>query len=154
MRMEKLYKISFFILLILNVALLYFSFSHTGPPRGHIDDPNSLKERIVEELGFDHTQETRFLQLANGHRDEMTILIREQKELAQHYFRLLKQDDQEGEKERISKAIQLLEAKKLEVTYSHLEEVKQLCTAEQKEAFSDLVEMITQTLMRKNPPKK
>lgn len=156
MKMQQVYKLGFFALILLNAVVLYVLISPPPHPRGFPprqgQGKHPLMEKICQHLSFDDQQKTQFYQLADAHRDQMNQLNQEKNEFLQAYFALLNDNAQaETAQPILSQQITTLEAKKLGITYAHLADVRQLCTKDQQKLFPEIVKMVMNAILNDSP---
>ncbi|MEO1653482.1 MAG: periplasmic heavy metal sensor [Bacteroidota bacterium] len=141
----KFYKIGFFTVLILNIALLILILilPIIAPP-----PPRPMMPRVLRELKLDRQQRAQFHLLAKEHHQSMKELRREIRSQLQDYFAGLKENEVDKRAEALEK-IKKLETERLAITYAHFEDIKSLCRPEQLEGFPRIVD---QALHLISPP--
>lgn len=143
---NKAYRIGFFVLLVINVALVMFFISMPKPP----SPGANIMEEVSSKLGFNEEQKNRFVAMAKLHREQMMALNKQERELTRKYFSHLRQEDQEGQLQDLVNSIQTVQESKLKLTYNHFEEVKTICNADQIAHFDDLLDDIMRVLTGEN----
>lgn len=150
-----LYKIGFFSLLILNIALIVFLISrrpfHRLPP--HNGQPPFMQEAI-ETLQLKDEQIAEFQALAKEHGEEMKALQTKQTEAIARYFETLKDESQAAESENLLNAIKDLETEKVTHTRKHFEDVKNILNDDQLKNYPMFVDRAIEALLgnSKNAP--
>ncbi len=135
----KIYKIGFFVLLAINVAVVSVIVVKR-PGRHH--ERGDIRERLSNQLGFDDSQKATFMERAQMHRDKIRMLEKKERELVKAYFNHIQNPDSTRSKESILSQIQDIKADKLQSTFDHFESIKEICTEEQQvnfEAFMNKV---------------
>ncbi|GAB5409305.1 MAG: hypothetical protein BalsKO_16700 [Balneolaceae bacterium] len=144
----KLYITGLAIMLILNGVLIFLLLQNTdGPPKKRGNN-ESLKEKISQQLQLTNDQVKAYEILSKEHQKATKNIERKQKDLARAYFSQLKESDPDS----VFLSSQLLElqtldAQKIALTYSHFEDLKRLCTNEQKAKFEKIVDEILLVLL-------
>ena len=75
---NSVYRIGFFIMLLVNIALLVFILSKPKAPR-HSQRRIALRDQIPKKLDFDESQKAEFEKLAQNHRGFMLEIKSEEK---------------------------------------------------------------------------
>lgn len=150
---SKFYKISAIALLLINIAAFTFFFlskpSHKeGPPKNH-----DFRIEVVDILGLNEKQENKFIESVERHKDMMHRISEKQSRLMESYFRGLTGVSESVNNEEILDMHCRLEQEKIEQTYLHFKEIKQLLTPDQKEKYKKFLERATDVLLTKNHPK-
>lgn len=145
---NKVYKIGFISLLVLNILLTLVIWRGPKPPLQGGGDAD-FKNRISEDLGLSEEQEEKYFASAMVHQQEMSALQQNHRKLVKEYFDFLKLSDvDEKEKKEKLEAIAKTESRKAEITFKHFEELKAICNEEQQEAFENIVKNLQQVLVR------
>lgn len=157
MRKLKFYKVATVLLLTLNIAMvaLYMFFD---PKPSHHRSGNALQSQIVSALLLDDRQEEAFRMFAKQHRDEMDALSHDQQSLLTTYFNVLIEPSEGSKKDSLLVQFQELERQKLQVTYQHFEDIRDLLSVEQIPLFNSVMHEIISGLLRSpdkspSPPK-
>lgn len=143
---NKAYRIGFFALLVINVALVLFFVSMPKPP----SQGANIMEEVSSKLDFNEEQKNRFVAMAKLHREQMMALNKQERELTREYFSHLRQENQEAKLQDLVNSIQTVQESKLKLTYDHFEEVKTICNADQIAHFDDLLDDIMRVLTGEN----
>lgn len=163
MRAINAYKVGFVVLVIANIihAFLFFRKPERPPFRrdaqlGRMERQAGLMEKISNQLDLNEEQQTRYFELAQLHRGAMTELEKKQKGLIASYFDNLKSDQPDSVAvASILSQLQTIEGRKLSLTYSHFEELKAICTDDQKAQFESIMGEVIAVLIgtpEKLPP--
>lgn len=130
------------------------------PPRPPINNVKAnFMPKAVEILKLDASQQASFKELAEIHNKEMEMLNKKQLQLLQSKFEnLLNSEQNESLKDSLNTALVLIEKDKIETTYQHFNDVKNLLTAEQQDNFEPFMKQALEILLVKNiknrpPPK-
>ncbi|WP_339926253.1 hypothetical protein [uncultured Cyclobacterium sp.] len=145
---NKIFKIGFFCLLIINGVLAFVMLNHPRPPFSRPQEKGALMFKISNELNLSESQKKSFFISAENHQKGMAMIEEQQKELVKEYFEFLKMPvvDEVARAEKLN-AVALKEAEKIDMTYAHFEELKNLCKEEQKEAFNEIISEVQQVLL-------
>jgi periplasmic protein CpxP/Spy len=136
----KYWKIFAFILIALNIALIVFLL--LGPPQGRHPgqkEDGAPGSYLVEKLKFNAQQESAFDKLKKAHHEKIMELKEEGNKLRKSFFDGLTSDSISSSKDSIVNKIAENQKQIELVTYNHFEEVKKLCTPEQKITFNDII---------------
>lgn len=148
MKQLQFFKIGFWLLLGMNIILASVAIlGHINRPQRPVGKPD---RGILRTLQFDDQQQKAFRHLADAHREDMIHIQRKSKELVKGYFRTLTSKD-EGEKALLLDEIEALEKQKLTITYSHFEDLRDLCREDQLVHFSKALDGAVQQILGNNP---
>lgn len=144
----KYWKLFSIILIILNLALIFFLVAGPlrKPPR--MDREGNPGNYLTEKLKFTEQQKTEFDKLREAHHDSVKSLKERGKELREKFYDGLKSNTEN----KITDSLSLMIAenqKQIElVTYQHFKDVKQLCTDEQKTIFNNIIQDVIEQMGR------
>lgn len=124
MNKELIYKISILILLALNLLQLT-SFLLMPKHRHHPGE--DFKNEVVKMLDLDEQQKDSFFSSAEKHRESMTLLVNQQKELTRQYFN--KASDS------VLQKINLIETEKILITEVNFKEIQNILKPNQQDKF-------------------
>ena len=141
----KNWKIFAFILIALNIILIVLLILGRPPHRQGGNDPGKY---IVEKLKFTDQQEAAFEKLKEAHHEAVLDLRKEGDELRKSFFNGLISDSSNSNKDSLANKIAENQKQIELVTYDHFEEVKILCTPEQKIIFNDIIHEVLERLGR------
>lgn len=139
---SKLFLLVIAILLLTNIALLYFLFSKDGntiKPPGKSNRDSAAKEFLQKEIGFTAAQLQQYDTLAKQHREKMKTTFDEMRNSKEQLFKDIGR--RAFSDSAIADAIiQSSEKQKLMEMqfYNHMLEVRKLCSAEQLPKFDSL----------------
>lgn len=146
---NRIYKIGFFVLLVINiliVVMIVFKPMRSLKGRG-------IKHEITTELGFTEEQKTTFETMVKKHRQTMRDIDMRERKLVKSYFdQLTVETTSNSDQEEKLEEILLLKRKKIEDTYAHFEELKSICTEEQIDELEEVLSRIVPRLT--NAPKR
>jgi len=143
----KLYKYSIAALIFLNIAVIAF-FLFAKPK--HPPTKKHFRAELIKTLRLNKQQKPVFKKLAGMHNDKMKVINQKQQKLILPYFESLAKPNDSINTNNILTQYQQLEREKLEVTYLHFEEVKNLLNDEQLPLFEGLIEkFIDEVLLNK-----
>lgn len=146
----KFYKYATWGLLILNLLMLsFFIITKGGKHEG-----NHTPGMAAELLKLNDEQHTQFLASAQQHEQIMDRINAAQSSLLKPYFSQLTTPQKITSANTLTE-IQALEKQKIEATYQHFEEVKNILTIEQLPDFKIFMNHILTRLIdtkKKNPP--
>lgn len=144
---SKMYRIGFFALLTINIALMVLFVLGPKPPRPEGGGPESgIKDEISRELGFTEAQKARFDEMAINHREAIRSLEDRERKLIKTFFEQLASTNANGNKEEQLQEILQLERDKIMVTYNHFEELRGICNEEQLTRFDKVMERVVPVL--------
>ena len=141
------------LMVLLNVTLLIFSvkpFSKNGPEFDK-HEHGGPANYIIETLKFNKEQEAAFHKLKEAHRDSMQILNKRGKDLREILFEGLENDQQVNNPEQIMIEIGKNQQQIERLTYRHFEEVKKLCSPEQKVIFNSIIQEVLKRMGPRRP---
>ena len=145
---KNIYKIGLFVMLVTNIALIFLMVNKPRPP---MNGGEGLMGKISNKLNLTKEQEIRYFDMAKNHQKEIKKIETEQKELVKVYFNLLNTNTTDSpNKSFLIEEFKSFEAKKLEVTFQHFEDLKNLCNEEQKEQFKLIINEVTNVLTGKS----
>lgn len=142
------------ILILFNIGLLVFIFIGHRPPKYK---EGRIARKVEKKLGFDSTQHEAYFSLHRTHKvtlDSLNVIY--QQKLFQ-YIDLVKLPsiDQNLQTELLNQITQL-EEKRIDLTYQHLQDLKNICTPEQLTQFPEIVDLLKKRLLplpkKKMPP--
>lgn len=137
------YRIGFFVLLVINIALLVIFTMRPEMPM----QQRGLKDEISRELNFTEEQKAMFDKMAENHHEAIRELEKQEQELLRSFFQQLSLDYSKENKEAQLEHILQLEKDKIIVTYNHFEELKEMCNEEQLKRFDRVMERILPVLI-------
>lgn len=157
MKKRTTYAIGFVIMIILNGVLIFLMLRGpilpppppSGPAKG-----GDLQGKISKELGLNFEQQETYAALAKEHRFAMDQLEKDQKEVIKSYFNSLIED--EGNTAIMLEKIEQYESDKITLTYQHFEQLKALCSEDQKTQFKlimkDIIAVLVGPEINNRPP--
>ena len=145
----KHWKIFAFVLIALNITLIVILILGRPENRPGGGDPGKF---IVGELKLTTEQESEFNKLRNAHHDSIMKLQDEGRKLSKSLFEGLKTTSAEKITDSISAKIAENQKRIEMVTYRHFEEVKKICSAEQKLIFDDIIMDVIRNIENPNGP--
>ena len=153
MKQLKLYKLSTWILLILNLCIVGWVFlkKNSGPPRG----PKDGKKQAIDILKLDQQQNDAFLRLASQHMNQMKDLDAQQRTLLYVYFKNVFDTDKVSNSDSLLNNVQHVEMQKIESTFQHFKDIKSLLSTDQHAHFEEFMEHALEMILskrKKNPP--
>jgi periplasmic protein CpxP/Spy len=149
----KFWKIFAIVLIALNIVLIVFMLK--GPPRGRHPggkEDGAPGKFLVKKLKLTAKQEAEFNILREAHHDSIEVLISKEKKLKKSFVDGLISDAASGDEDSI---LNLIAENKKQVellTYKHFQEVKKICTSEQKVIFNDIIGDIIEKIGSPPPP--
>ena len=161
MEAVKFYKYIIAGLLLLNLGLLAFLMLRKPPhPPKHLHGPkNAFVLKAFDLLQLDENQKTIFKQLAKAHHLQMNRYDSTQVALLPSYFEQLNQTKNTEYSQEVLDQISNIERQKVETTYQHFEDIKQLLRPNQLSRFENFVSKATKRIYNnrvqfKRPKKK
>ncbi len=134
----KIYKVGFFVLLIINIALVSF----VALKRQGSFMKRDMRERLSNQLGLDESQKKAFMDMAKLHREKIREIDNQERALLETYFDFLIKPDSLNSKNEILQQIQVLKKAKVLATYKHFEELKEICSDEQQAEFEAFMKRV------------
>ncbi|WKV12427.1 hypothetical protein [Marivirga harenae] len=139
---NKIYKIGFLVLLVINIAMLVLFV--LKPDRSRSKE--GIKEKIAMQLDFTEDQKSSFGEMVDKHRNAIRTLNDQERKLTDQYFSQLQSSSSATEnlakQEATFQEIMNVKSKKLSTTYLHLDDVKSLCNDEQLEKFDAFLKQV------------
>ncbi len=128
----KFYQWATWILIILNISMVYF-LVFTKPK--HPDNANII-DSVKREMLLTEEQENLFLTSADTHREHIEEINDNLQLLWQSYFKNLTSTDSLLSNDTLITDLQNLESKKIEITNLHFQEIKSFLKPSQYKGFS------------------
>ena len=148
MKQLQFYKYATLGLLVLNLLMIsFFIITRGGRPMHH-----HSASRAIDLLKLNEQQHVQFLASAQKHEQAMNQINLAQSDLLKPYFSQLTTTTHNVASENTLDKIQVLEKRKIEATYQHFEEVKNILTEEQLPDFNIFMDNILRYLI--SPEKK
>lgn len=140
----KLLSITSLGMLVANIILIGFLFSHR-PPKPHGDNPRKI---VIEKLHFDETQIKDYEKLIEEHKSAIRKYEQQMLNIKYTLYATLTTEEKSPSKDSL-----ILEISKLQIAiehthYKHFQEIKQLCKPAKKESFEALTLEITDLFPR------
>jgi periplasmic protein CpxP/Spy len=142
----KYWKAFSIILIVMNIALIVFLLLKPFGRPPHPDDKGGPGDFLTEKLNFTETQKTEFTKLRVAHHDSILTLEEEGRKLRKDFYDGLKSDSANTANDSILFKITENQKQIELVTYSHFEDVRKLCTPEQKTTFNDIIQDVIKKL--------
>ncbi|MCG8374017.1 MAG: hypothetical protein MI700_10805 [Balneolales bacterium] len=146
MKLKHLYITGLAIMLMMNGVLIFMMLQKPAsavqqqPPSRH-ESPAGLKNKILNELQFSTEQMQQFDRLTREHRQAIREIEGQQKEAATSYFNSLKNEAVDIEQQlALLEELKEFEGRKLQLTYTHFSDLKEICTPEQRAKFGVIVD--------------
>lgn len=147
MRKEKLLWILIIVLILVNGATIFFMLSGRRPAPG-----DKFDRTITEVLQLNQGQIRQFNIMKREHHQEMIRVDREMQSTYEKYFYLLSDTGNILEKDSLETVLGNNQKEKIQITYQHFNELKSICTSEQKEKFKELIPLLMQVIDPKKKP--
>lgn len=138
MKKSNFYKFATWLLLLLNLSLISFFFL-TKPRPPHLEGNANFSKRATDIFEFSQQQDEAFLQLVDGHKQQMKSVHQAHQDVLKSYFNTLSDTSQLNQVALYLDNIEKLERKKATITYQHFEDVRSILTNEQEEHFDEFV---------------
>lgn len=149
MNQKILFKYIILALLGLNIVVLYFLLFSPQPHRP-TTSPHHLRSDIVDILGLDDQQATYFHSSADKHQRDIEETNEAQEKLLLLYFGSLINDSEEVDKDLLLEQLKVLEGSKLEKTYEHFQELKNMLNKDQLDEFELFISTISHKISTNN----
>lgn len=150
----QLYKYATWGLLSLNIAILAFFFLTKPKHPHHRGGKGDFRNEVIQTLDLNEAQERVFKTLAAEHHEQMNSINRRQHELLPPYFEKLSDSLALIDQSEIMTQFQQLERQKIEFTYAHFEEIKQILEKRQLSDFKKLMDRFVDKLLLDNEKKR
>ncbi|WP_299896113.1 hypothetical protein [uncultured Aquimarina sp.] len=145
MNNKRVYNFVIIGLVVLNIILLAFLLIKPPQPIER-SSPKNFRSEIVKTLRLNDLQESRFHDLADEHKQKMADIDEEKVKLLYPYFESLSDTSLVINKDSILNQLQQYERKKIELTYLHFKEIKELLTKEQLVDFDAFMSKVVNRL--------
>lgn len=150
MKRETLLTSAVIALLLLNFGTLGFLLLRKPghPPEGL----RRIDRRIVETLSLNDVQKQQFDQLKKAHHEKMLRSDQDYRSALENYFNQLKNDNAAPAMLDSLQAIATgIQRERSTNTYQHFQELKALCTPEQRKAFDSLIPELMDIILPHRP---
>lgn len=134
MNLTKIYKYIILGLVGLNVAILVFFLEPKPRPR-HQPPNGNFQSEVIEMLHLNNQQASTLRALADGHKEEIEKINARQASLLTSYFESLDDTLERVNKDSLLNHFQQSEKEKIEMTYQHFQDIKELLNPEQLPYF-------------------
>ena len=136
-------------LFLLNLVLIWYIIEHK-PRHSRRNEP---KKVIIEKLQFNTGQIEAYEKLIDSHRTKMFRTEQNMKQLKKQLYANLQEGHQYNNSDSLMKVIGEVQIEIEKIHYYHFEDIKQLCTPEQKPFFNQLsAEMAELFAPKRMPP--
>lgn len=143
MKREKLLTIAVALLFVLNICTIGFLFFQ----RAHRPRPLRMEKVVQKTLQLNQEQMQQFDGLRKDHHAQMRLLDEQNKQVLVSYLQLLEVDSVNTlQKDSLEKIISDIQQARATITLNHFQQVKALCTDEQKERFKALIPELTRVM--------
>ncbi len=154
MKSARLYQLIILFLLVLNTLVI--GFFVWSKPKKHNAKMHHHPGKIAKEIfGMDEEQSSVFVGLAKKHRSHIDSLSKSQRKLLKPLFFEHLDGNEKVDHDSIIDLIQEIEGKKIEYTYQHYSEVKEILSPDQLEHFDEFLEETLKFILNehvKHPP--
>ncbi|GAB5554837.1 MAG: hypothetical protein Sapg2KO_44280 [Saprospiraceae bacterium] len=155
MDLTKIYKYIILGLVGLNVAILVFFLKPKPRPR-HQPPNGNFQSEVIEMLHLNNQQASTLRVLADGHKQQIEKINERQGSLLISYFESLDDTLERVNKDSLLNHFQQSEKEKIEMTYQHFQDIKELLNDEQLPYFELFMSKTTERLLlnrtRRSPP--
>lgn len=137
------------LLIILNMATITAFWLLRGDHRmGPVAEPRSnAMEFLIKELAFDSSQKQQLLLLKEDHQQKMREVRRNNKEVKDALFALLKNTDTpDSVIEKAAGASVVYDVQAEIITFKHFQQIRKLCNETQKKKFDSIIEEVLRML--------
>lgn len=155
MTTHKIFKIGLIIMVLINAALILFLFQRPQHHPSRAQRQSPLLEKISEKLNLTAKQKSQYIELAEQHRESIRRIEREQRKALKAYFDQLRSPDTSRDSLQGSDKVLDFERQKLNLTYSHFQDLKELLDEKQIAQFDLIIDDIIRVLLvedKKMPP--
>lgn len=143
------YKYGMWLLLLVNIGIMTFLIMGRKPPRG--PGAQVFQERAYEILQLDEAQKSKFADFAAEHNKNISTIINQNESVIEPFFTTINSSDITA-KDSLQKMILQLELEKINETYRHFEEIKEMLSTHQKDNFDQFMHEAINIIMLKNGP--
>jgi len=136
--------IAFLVLIALNMITLstLWIMHERGAERPNGNQP-ALVDFLVTELGLDSAQKKQLIVLRDEHRQQMQAIRRNNRDAKNAFFDLLQQEDlSDTVLAAAAKEAARYDAETDMLTFRHFQQIRALCTAEQKVKFESVIRQV------------
>lgn len=147
MKKETLLTVTVIALLLLNFGTLgYLLFMQ---PRPHAErEGMKLDQEIIKTLQLDDNQQKTFNGLKTAHHEQILSSDREYHEALVRFFSLVKNDTiEQAQYDSLMTAMLDIQKSRAALTFKHFEDLKNLCSPEQRKNFDQLLPVLTQVVL-------
>ena len=144
--------IAIVVLVVINIATLFTIWrikrEHHPPPNGR-----SAANFLIKELGFDSAQKEKYLALVQQHQQELRGIKEQSREAKADFFSLVA-DSTISEATIKAQAAKAFEGENQVAikTFYHFQQVRALCTSEQKKKFDNIIKEVVGMMGPQNGP--
>lgn len=150
----KFYQYAIWCLIGFNIAILIFFLIFRPQPR-HSNPPVNFRSEVIEMLELNKEQTAQLHSLADSHTRQMTELSDQQYRLLSPYFASLITSAENSDKQSLVLEYQRIEQEKIELTYHHFKEIRELLNEDQLPYFEEFVRRSIDRILldrKKGPP--
>jgi Spy/CpxP family protein refolding chaperone len=146
MKKENFYRITTFVLLLLNSAtLVYLYLGHQGPPGAA--PPRKTNDFIIKQLNLNNDQQKQFDTLRSEHQQALRQIREEDKRLQDVYFDLLKTGTQQRSSvDSITNLIAMQRKATQLALFDHFIKLRSICTPEQQQKLNSIIDEIARRI--------
>ena len=141
----------------LNILVLAF-FLLTKPRTQHHPPPEKFQSEVIKILSLNKQQVVTFRALADEHKLQMNAINERKAKLLLPYFESLVDNSKIIDSESLLIQFQHAEKEKIELTYQHFQELKEILNKEQLPDFEIFMRRVTERILsgeqKKSPPRK
>jgi periplasmic protein CpxP/Spy len=143
---------SVILLLLLNAGTLIYLFMQKTSDQRLPPGGGGAADFIIEKLKLDAPQQKQFEEMRHQHQDITRRAHEEERRLHDIYFSLLKTDN--PDKAKVDSVSSLIAAQRSMIesaTFSHFQQLRQLCRDDQKKLFDATIDEIAKRITPKGP---
>ena len=137
------------ILVLLNTIALVLMWNHHRKARK--EQGLSPARYLIQKVGFDSIQQEKYMDLVQDHRKRTGKLKQQLAEAKDEYFALLGKSTADTSRVGALQKITSISSQLDEITFSHFEDVRKICTAEQQPKFDKAIQQVVH--MMAGPPR-
>lgn len=147
MKKEKFLWILITVLIVLNAGTLFFIISVRHPEPG-----NRFDRTVIDKLQLNNDQIKQFDIMKREHHQNIIRLDEQMRSTYEKYFYLLNDTADSSQKDSLELILSNKQKEKIQITYQHFDNLKSICTKEQREKFNELVPLLMHVITpQKNP---
>ena len=148
MNQKRVHELIILCLVGLNIVMIVF-FLTKKPNVAEKPKHRSIRSEIIDILRLNNEQIIDFHDLADSHKHQMREIEVKQARLLMPYFERLIDSSVQIDKDQLLSRLQKLERRKVELTYEHFKDIKELLKKDQMHDFEFFMKKVSKVLIDK-----